>query len=113
MPQVSRKKLHKDVEKQIFTIFWQAISRCKDSSDTASFFSDILTQTEQIMLAKRYAIACLLLRGKSPIQINHILRVSFSTVSSVASWLKNAKPQTQRILREYLKGLQVTGSARL
>lgn len=103
MPQISRRKLNKDVEKEVFTMFWNSLTKCKTAEDAGSFFSDLLTETEQVMLAKRYAIACLLLRKKTPSQITHILHVSFSTVRSVASWLKNAKPRTQTILEHHLK----------
>jgi uncharacterized protein YerC len=102
MPQVSRYPLDKAVEREVFQQFWESISKLKDSSDVSSFFSDILSDMEEIMLAKRFAVAVLILRGKSPVSIARTLHVSFSTVRSVASWAKNAKPQTRRVLNEML-----------
>lgn len=98
MPQVSHKKLNKTIESEMFSQFWESISRLKNSSDVSDFFTDILTQTEQIMLTKRFMIAILLGRGKRPIDISQILHVSFSTIGGVASWTKNAKPRTQEII---------------
>lgn len=98
MPQVSQKKLDKTIESEMFTQFWDSISRLKTSSDVSDFFTDILTQTEQVMLTKRFMIAILLGRGKRPIEISQILHVSFSTIGGVASWEKNAKPKTKEII---------------
>lgn len=98
MPQISQRKLDKTVETEMYVRFWQSISRLQNSSDAAAFFSDLLTQTEEVMLAKRFMIAILLSRGKKPVQIGPILHVSFSTIAGVSSWVKNAKPRTKKIL---------------
>ena len=98
MAQVSRKKLDKTIESEMFIQFWESISRLKSTSDVSDFFTDILTQTEQTMLTKRFMIAILLGRGKRPIEISQILHVSFSTIGGVASWEKNAKPRTKKII---------------
>lgn len=103
MPQVSRIPLNKDIEYEVFQQFWVSVSKLNDASDVASFLSDLLSEVETVMLAKRFAIAILLLRGKKPIHIARTLHVSFSTVRSVASWVKNAKPRTSRVLEEMLK----------
>ncbi len=99
MAQVSRKKLDKTIESEMYTQFWESISRLKSTSDVSDFFTDILTHTEQIMLTKRYMIAILLGRGKRPIEIGQILHVSFSTIGAVASWEKNAKSRTKEIIK--------------
>lgn len=98
MPQISRRKLPKELEEEMFSQFWVSLSRLRTSDNTASFFSDLLTDTEELMLAKRFTIAVLLLRGKRPVDIKATLHVTNSTIGVVASWVKNAKPRTQKLL---------------
>lgn len=104
MPQISRYPLDKTIEREIFQKFWRSVSALRDSDSVASFFSDFLTNTEEIMLAKRFAIAVLLLRGKRPRDIKRILHVSDTATSTVGAWLKNVKPKTlstlERVIRE-------------
>jgi uncharacterized protein YerC len=104
MPQVSRYPLDKTIEREIFLKFWHSVSALRDSDTVASFFSDFLTHTEEIMLAKRFAIAVLLLRGKRPRDIKRILHVSDTATSTVGAWLKNVKPKTlstlERVIHE-------------
>lgn len=54
------------------------------------------------MLAKRFAIAVLLLRGKNQKEITKMLHVSFSGTGSVANWLKNAKPKTRTAIERII-----------
>lgn len=103
MPQISKFKLDKTLEEEMFRQFWLSLSVLGDSSTVASFFSDLLTNTEEVMLAKRFTVAVLLLRGKRPVDIKRTLHVTNSTICSVASWVKNAKPKTQRVLESMIK----------
>ena len=103
MPQVSKYLLDKSLEEEMFRQFWISLSRLHDAGTVSSFFSDLLTDTEEIMLAKRFTIAVLLLRGRRPVDITSTLHVAYSTVNSVGAWLKNAKPKTQRLLESIVK----------
>lgn len=103
MPQISRRKLDKDIETEMFRQFWASFLSFNDVYRASSFFSDLLTDTERIMLAKRFTIAVLLLRGKRPIEIKETLHVTFSTIGSVGSWLKNAKPETASVLKAIIR----------
>lgn len=103
MTQVSKYRLDKDFEIEMFRKFWFSLSTLRDADAVASFFSDFLTDTEGLMLAKRFTIAVLLLRGKRPKMIKEMLHVSFSATGSVASWLKNSSPKTQTALRRIIE----------
>ncbi|MCL4360642.1 Trp family transcriptional regulator [Patescibacteria group bacterium] len=103
MPQVSKYPLDRYLKNQIFRQFWVSISQLHTADDVSSFLSDLLSDTEEIMLAKRFTIAVLILRGKRPVEISGILHVSYSTIRSVASWLKNAKPRTRTMLLKITK----------
>lgn len=103
MTQISKYPLDKVAEKEMYRHFWHSISALRDADVVATFFSDFLTDSEKLMLAKRFTIAVLLLRGRRPKDIKDILHVSYSATGSVASWLKNAKPQTLESLERVIK----------
>jgi len=85
---VSKKVLNKTIEKQIFETLWEAISQIRDKSDIQSFLNDLLSPTERIMVAKRLAIAILLLKEQDYATIRGFLNVSNETISKVSSILK-------------------------
>lgn len=96
---ISKVKLDKDLEDQLFSQFWYFIGKINNSQKTSDFFSDFFTDSEKIAFAKRFFIAVLLTRNKSFVEIGNALHVSSSTVLGVSSWIKNAKPETQKILK--------------
>lgn len=103
MPQISRYKLDKALETEMFRQFWSSLSALRNASAVSSFFSDLLTSTEEMMLAKRFTVAVLLSRGKRPVDIKRTLHVTDTTICSVNSWLKNVKPQTNQIIQRIIK----------
>lgn len=102
MPQISKHRLDRTFQDEMFRRFWSSVAHLKTSRDVAEFFSDILTHTEEVMLAKRLTIAVLLLRGKIPVDIANILHVSFSTIGRVSTWVDRAKPATKRELERVI-----------
>lgn len=106
MPQVSKYRLDKTLQEEMFIHFWSSIANLRTTRAVADFFSDLLTHTEEVMLAKRLTIAVLLLRDKRPIDIAHALHVSFSTIGRVSSWVNRAKPETKRELERIIKETQ-------
>ena len=103
MTQMSKRRLDKDVEKRMFFLFWRSLTRLGSPAETAEFFSDLLTSTEEMMLTKRYTTAILLAKGYSPTYIRQTLNVSFTTTNTVAAWLKNLKPATKKIIAAHLR----------
>ncbi len=98
MVQVSRKILDKELEKELFEQLWLSLGKINTSTKASDFYSDLLSQTEQLMLAKRIATAILITRGRNMTEVRRSLNVSFSTVTNVNSWVKNSKPETTKIL---------------
>ncbi|MCL4531524.1 MAG: Trp family transcriptional regulator, partial [Chloroflexi bacterium] len=98
MARISKYRLDPALEEEMFRQFWLSVSLLRDAEAVSSVFSDLLSETEEIMLAKRFTVALLLLRGKKPADIKMTLHVSNSTICSVHGWLKNAKPCTRRVL---------------
>ena len=103
MVQLSKYKLDKALEEEMFRQFWSSLSALRNASTVSSFFSDLLTTTEEMMLAKRFTVAVLLLRGKRPVDIKRTLHVTDTSICSVSSWLKNVKPQTSQIIQRIIK----------
>lgn len=98
MARVSKIKIDKALETEMFRQFWSSLARINNSGKSSDFFSDLLSETEKLMLAKRFTAAVLIVRGISPTEINKSIHLSFTAIGSVSSWAKNSKPETQKLL---------------
>lgn len=87
--QVSKKKLNKTIEKQIYAVFYQLIADLKSADEAKIVFQDLLTQTERQVLAKRLAIAIFLDKGRSYENIRSTIKVSSATIASVQEIIAN------------------------
>ncbi len=103
MPQTSKYPLDKNTQQEMFRTFWQSISFLSTADDASVFLSDFLSDTEELMLAKRFAIAVLLHRGRRPKDIKTLLHVSNSATGAVSAWLKNANPKTIETLERIIQ----------
>jgi uncharacterized protein YerC len=99
MGQVSKYPISSEVYERIFDLFTETLSSFNTKKDIAKFLDDFLTPTEQVMLAKRYAIAFLLTKGYSYREISKILRVSISTIGFVSLDLKIGRSYRKVISR--------------
>ncbi|HVF69295.1 MAG TPA: Trp family transcriptional regulator [Xanthomonadales bacterium] len=103
MPQVSKYPVSSDIAERIFDIFIKSFINLRDKNETDDFISDLFSPTEKIMLAKRIAIAFLLLKDFQYREISKILRVSVTTVASVNLSLKHGKGSYKKILDKIMK----------
>jgi uncharacterized protein YerC len=103
MPQISHYKLDKAIEEEIYKQFWSSIAKINDIPKASQFFSDLLTETEKVMLSKRLAAAILMVRGRSATDIKKSIHITYSTIGTIAAWVKNAKPKTGEVLMEFSK----------
>jgi len=83
MGRISKRKLHEDLEARIYEIFLEHIASLQTPLEVKEFLRSLLSHTEQVMLAKRLAIAVLLSRGYTYQQIDTTLKVSKATVAIV------------------------------
>jgi TrpR-related protein YerC/YecD len=83
MTQISKYPISDSVYGRIVEIFFKSLVRIRTKEEAERFVKDFLTPTEQIMLAKRLAIAFLLEKGYGFRTICRILRVSITTVARV------------------------------
>lgn len=103
MGRVSRRKIDPEIEERIFEIFSKHIASLNMPSAIQEFFESLLTHTEKVMLAKRLSIAVLLSKGYKYEEINHLLKVSMSTVSSVDKQLQSGALGYKKAVNNILK----------
>ena len=80
----------------------EAVSQVKGRQDTQLFLNDLLTPTERVVLAKRLAIAVLLIKGWGYLAIQNFLKVSSDTVGKVSQIVKNNRGY-RRIVERMLR----------
>lgn len=103
MPQVSKYPLAKNTQGRLYRLFWETIADLKDPLKVEEFFDDLLTPTEKIMLAKRLAIAVMLIKGYDYASIRSLLKVSPGTIGSISLWLKYSGSGYRKIVEKLLK----------
>ena len=62
MSQVSKHFMNPNIEKRVYGVFIESVKNTKNSSEVVDFLNDLLSPIEKIMMAKRVAIAFLLLQ---------------------------------------------------
>lgn len=87
--QVSKQKLNKTIEKQIYNIMYQLIADVKSPDEAKIVFADLFSETERQVVAKRIAIALFLDKGRSYENIKNTLKVSSATIASVQESMGN------------------------
>ncbi len=104
MTQVSRRVLSKKVEEKMFSLFFKSLAQLSNPADIQKFLVDLLSPSEQTMLAKRLAIAILLIKGYQYETIKSILKVSQETIARVNMVLnyqgEGYKISVQKIITE-------------
>lgn len=88
MTQVSRKVLKRDIEERMQEVFLESIAMVKTKGSVEKLVDDLLSPTEKIMLAKRIAIALLLLKRYDQRAVSNLLKVGLTTVNKVSRALQ-------------------------
>lgn len=102
MPHVSKKKIKKEVATELADQFLTFLSLAHTKGEARILASELLSQTERVMLAKRLASVVLLVRGYSFTQIEEALGVSRQTVVRVWKDMKAGKyDKIARYAREH------------
>jgi uncharacterized protein YerC len=84
MTQISKHFMSPEISKKVYKVFIDSLKSTKSTSDVINFLDDLLTPTEKIMLAKRVAIAHLLMENDFTYgYITRTLKVSKGTISRV------------------------------
>lgn len=81
---------------------YQAILKLKNPTEVAAFWRDLLTLKEIKTFDKRWQMAQLLYQGMSYAAIAKKLKVSTTTVTRTALWLKHGRGGYQLVLSRLL-----------
>ena len=114
MPHIS-KKLKKEALSKLYKEFSKAFEKSARKSQAKFFLGDLLTKTEKIMLAKRFAVIYLLSQEVPTSYIAESLGMSYSTIfrmslkydigrySLLLGVIKQEKSDLWRILEKILR----------
>ncbi len=80
MPHVSSKKLKKEILSKLYNEFGKALEKSAQKTRAQFFLGDLLTRTEKIMLAKRFAVIYFLSKEIPVSYIAESLGMSYATV---------------------------------
>jgi uncharacterized protein YerC len=84
MTQVSKHPINPLIEKQVYEVFIESVKNTKTSGEVVNFLNDLLSPVEKIMMAKRVAVAFLLLEDKYTYEeISRKLKVSRGTIAKI------------------------------
>jgi TrpR-related protein YerC/YecD len=73
--------------KRILTDFFIMVASLDNTEEVEKFLKDLLTPSEQVMIARRIQIAKMLLSGATHEDIRNKLHVGLTTISLVERWL--------------------------
>jgi len=103
MAQVSKYPVSKAVYERILEVFFRVFVRINTKDEAEEFIKDFLTPTEQIMLAKRLAVAFLLEKNYDFRTIGRILKVSLTTIARVNLMRKYGGQGYHRMIAKLLQ----------
>lgn len=103
MPRVSKRKVNAAVSQRMKSLLLDVISGLNNNQEIEEFLAEFLTPTEKIMLAKRLAIAMLLVKEYQYESIREILKVSTSTIDRVSYWIKHEGRTFKKIVENIVK----------
>ena len=103
MAQISKYPIPSSVAERIFDVFIKSIVETRDRNEAKQLTDDLFTPVEKIMLAKRLAVAFLLLKGYQYREISRILRVSLGMIASVNEKVQYGSNGYIRVLEKVSK----------
>lgn len=104
MSRQSKHPLSPIIEERVYKIFINSIQDTKTPEDAVSFLNDLLSSAERVMLAKRVAVAFLLIEGEySYDDISKVLKVSRGTIAKINATLTLQGKGYRKILGNMIK----------
>lgn len=91
MTRVSKRPLGEDVRGRIDSRLVEAVTNLRTKAEGAHFISELLSDAEQLILAKRLMIIFMLNKGVSQYRIVQLLNVSSATVFRVDQGMVEGK----------------------
>lgn len=103
MTHVSKNPIHKDVYFEILDGLYWLLADLKKSEDMKQFLGDFFTKTERLMLAKRLALAEMIIEGYDDRIIRQILKVSTATIYRARDMLDKSGAGVKEGVKRLLK----------
>ncbi len=98
---INSEKLKKETREKFLDILYAALDHAKSQNGVKSFISDILTESEKIMLGRRILIAKRLLEKQSYPQIVREVGVGFDTIYKVKKWLGGRHQGYKKVVEKF------------
>jgi len=93
MVQLSKKKISKKLEDQIYKLLYQVVADINNPKEAEEFLKDFLTKTELEVLAKRLGVAYYLKQNQNYNLIRKNLAISSTTVATIKNQMKKGRFQ--------------------
>lgn len=106
MPKVDPKRYTKAERRLLKEEFLTALQEMKAGNECLKLLSDLFTESEFVMFARRMQIAKRLIAGFSYLRIRRELRVGLDTIQAVHEWLESKFEDYRRIIPPLLKSPQ-------
>uniref|UniRef100_A0A831YQ20 TrpR like protein, YerC/YecD n=1 Tax=candidate division WWE3 bacterium TaxID=2053526 RepID=A0A831YQ20_UNCKA len=103
MAQISKRRMLPSIEKRVYELLWDSVAKSGTKKESEEFLTDLLTYTEKVVLAKRLAIAVLLMKGFNYDSIKDLLKVSGTTISRVQEYLRSEPVGFKRFAGKLVK----------
>jgi len=88
-------------KKEYLGDFYSIVGSLRGYDEAKSFFKDLLTTSEMVMLARRIQIAKLLAKNCTHEQIREKLSVGWATITQVDKWLNEGFGGYAKVLKKY------------
>lgn len=96
--------MNPQIEKRVYEVFIESVKNTKTPGEVVDFLNDLLSPVEKIMMAKRVAVAFLLLEDKyTYTQIATTLKVSRGTIAKIHAVFALQGKGYKKILGDILK----------
>ncbi|MEK9209420.1 MAG: YerC/YecD family TrpR-related protein [Patescibacteria group bacterium] len=106
MARVNPRNLDGVERKEYLDLLWTSIAGLKTREEVKSFFKDLLSEGEAIMLARRIRIAQSLLEGEIYDDIMKEFKAGKATVSKVHQWLISGFGGYEKTIKKFEKELE-------
>ena len=90
-------------KKKFLGEFYTMVSSLRSRDEVKSFFKDLLTLSEVVMISRRLQIAGMLLEGQTYEEIKRILKTGLDTIGQVDRWLNNGFGGYKKIIERHKK----------
>lgn len=103
MTKISHRSLKPFTQEDIFREFWHSFGDL-NTKDVSSFFKEVFTPTEILMIAKRLAVLRALRENSDYESIQKEYKVTDTTISKMNNILTRASPEFLAVLDRLVKG---------